>query len=629
MQHSQVTGNLDALQGMTRLRKVDLRETHVSGSLNFLEGKGKMESLNLAYTQVAGELGPLRGHAALRMVGLRRSQIAGELAPLKNLKELQTLDLAETEVSGSLEPLAGLTRLEQLRLDKTRVSGPLAPLQHLTELRVLSLHDTTVSGDLEALRPLSQLQELYLSKTAVSGDLAAVRGLTELEKLVLGGVKNIHGRLETLENLTEMTSLELSQTQVSGNVSAVRKLRNLAVLDLQETGVWGNLEVFGTLDLHVLNLRQTAVSGTVADLRGRWLLELLDLRATAVGGELADIAKLRVLETALLSGTRVSGLLSDLQRCCWKLRELDLAMRRSESRVGGLRPLGEEQPPRLLPALERLNVSGCPLNGTAAELLVPLAGTPLQSLAAARSGLRGELPNQTDGGVVSRLESSLEYLDLAGNQLSAIPRLGASVTYLDLSSNAGPIQLGHGVLNQVVMNHTEVYMEGTRLQNPEDVQEEARRLKEELPLQDSRRTLHAEGYACAHFALPALRVTPELFLPQYMCKCRPGHFGKGATCQACPAGTFADDEDQPKCEACPANSTSANGSAALNACDCSYGKPRGEKGNRSCQCDAHTAQLGGLCVPCSKLHIDCPEPGSIAAHAPVEHGYARISGSLQ
>ncbi|CAE7397498.1 FLS2, partial [Symbiodinium necroappetens] len=44
---------------------------------------------------------------------------------------------------------------------------------------------------------------------------------------------------------------------------------------------------------------------------------------------------------------------------------------------------------------------------------------------------------------------------------------------------------------------------------------------------------------------------------------------------------------------------------------------------------AHTAQLGGLCAPCSKLHIDCPEHGSIAAHAPVEHGYARISGSLQ
>ncbi|CAE7892400.1 unnamed protein product, partial [Symbiodinium necroappetens] len=579
LKRSQVTGNLDALQGMRRLRKVDLRETHVSGSLNFLEGKEKMEFLNLARTQVGGELGPLRGHAALHTVDLHRSQIAGELAPLKNFQELQRLDLAETDVSGSLEPLANLTRLQRLWLHKTRMSGPLAPVQSLTELQELDLHDTTVSGDLVAVRHLRQLQHLYLSKTAISGDLAAARELTELRKLGLGGVKNIHGRLESLQ-------------------------RGLAALDLQETGVWGNLEVFlSMLDLHVLNLRQTAVSGTVADLGGGGWLAHLDLSATAVGGELADIAGLTDLKTALLSGTRVSGLLSDLQSCCTDLRELDLA----ESQVGGLRPLGEEQPPRLLPALERLNVSGCPLNGTATELLVPLAGTPLKSLAAARSGLRGELPNQTDGGVVSRLERSLEYLDLAGNQLSAIPHLGASITYLDLSSNAGAMKLGHGVLTQVVLNHTEVHMEGTRLQNPEVVQEEARRLKDKLPLQDSRRTLHAEGYACAHFALPALRVTPELFLPQYMCKCRPGHFGKGATCQACPADTFADDEDQAQCEKCPANSTSANGSAALNACDCSYGKPRGEKGNRSCQC----------------------EPGSIAAHAPVEEGYARISGSLQ
>ena len=62
--------------------------------------------------------------------------------------------------------------------------------------------------------------------------------------------------------------------------------------------------------------------------------------------------------------------------------------------------------------------------------------------------------------------------------------------------------------------------------------------------------------------------------------------------EACPADTFADEEDQPQCEACPANSTSANGSAALNACDCSYGKPRGEKGNRSCQCGAPGLLLG-------------------------------------
>ena len=101
-------------------------------------------------------------------------------------------------------------------------------------------------------------------------------------------------------------------------------------------------------------------------------------------------------------------------------------------------------------------MSGCPLNGTAAELLVPLAATPPKSLAAARSGLRGELPKQLDGshndGWDSLLEKNLEYLDLAGNQLSAIPRLGASVTHLDLSSNAGPMTFGHGVLTQAPPN---------------------------------------------------------------------------------------------------------------------------------------------------------------------------------
>eukprot|EP00439_Symbiodinium_sp_Y106_P032306 s867_g3.t2 len=633
---SQVEGNLDTLQGMSNLRLVDLGETHISGSLKFLENKGKMESVDLAHTLVEGELGPLQGHTALHTVDLRKSRVAGELSPLKDLKELRRLYLGETDVTATLEPVAELIRLERLDLAKTRVWGPLAPLEGLTKLETLSLHDTKLSGDWGAVQHLRRLESLHLSNTEISGDLAAVRELTQLQRLLAGGVKNIRGKLRSLEKLTMLSNLELPETQVSGNLSDISQLTWLKILDLRETRVSGNLEVVGSLtDLQVLNLRQTAVSGTVGDLAPRgWFgtkpLHSLDLSATAVGGDLKALTKFGNLKEAFLSGTRVTGwLFADLQSCCKNLAVLDL----SDSQVGGLRPLGDEQPPGLLPKLERLNVSGCPLNGTAAELLVPLAAAPLKSLAAARSGLRGELPKQLDGshndGWDSLLEKNLEYLDLAGNQLSAIPRLGASVTHLDLSSNAGPMTFGHGVLTQVVLNHTEVHMEGTRLQNPKEVQGEARRLKKELPMEESRRTLHAEGYACAEFMLHTLHVTPELFLPQYMCKCQPGHFGEGATCQACPADTFADGEDQPQCESCPANSTSANGSAALTACDCSYGKPRGEKGNRSCQCGAHMAQLGGFCAPCSKLHIDCPEPGSIAEHAPVEQGYARISGSLQ
>ncbi|CAE7745200.1 MIK2 [Symbiodinium sp. CCMP2592] len=631
LRDSQVDGNLDALQGMSRLRGVDLRKTHISGSLTFLEGKEKMQSLNLAKTLVKGELGPLRGHTALRKLDLRKSQVGGDLTPLKNLKELQELYLRETVVFGGLEPLADLTRLLQLDLAKTRVSGPLAPLQRLTELHELYLDDTQVSGDLQFIRHLRRLKGLYLSHTEISGDLAAVEELTDLLGLELSGAKNVGGELGSLEKLRKLDYLRLPQTQVSGNLSHISRLGRLELLDLSETGVSGNLKGLGKLGLVELDLRQTAVWGDVADLVDSVdYMESLDLSATAVAGDLTALTKFHNLKNAFLSGTRVTGWLSaGWQSCCKHLRELDLA----DSQVGGLRPLGEEQPPGILPSLERLNVSGCLLNGTAAELLVPLAATPLKSLAAARSGLRGELREQLDGsqndGWVSRLEKNLEYLDLAGNQLSAIPRLGASVKHLDLSSNAGPVTFGRGVLTQVVLNHTEVHMEGTRLQNPEEVQEEALRLKKELPMQESRRTLHAAGYACADFALHALRVTPDLFLPQYMCKCQPGHFGKGANCKDCPANTFADDEDQPKCEECPANSTSVNGSAALTACDCSYGKPRGDPGNRSCQCGVHTAQLGGFCVPCSKLHIDCPEHGSIAADAPVEEGYARISGSLQ
>ena len=184
-----------------------------------------------------------------------------------------------------------------------------------------------------------------------------------------------------------------------------------------------------------------------------------------------------------------------------------------------------------------------------------------------------------------------------------------------------------------------------------------------------------KGYACANFVLNNLQVTPESFLPEYMCACQPGFQGVGATCQAraaitgphywdipvsyfiyhgsrtlgdqklisagplspfqtrpgqaCPANTFAEKEGQRECEACPINSVSAKGSASLAACKCSYGHARGNEGNRSCQCEPHTAQLESHCLPCSKLHVVCREHGSVAQHAPVEQGYARLAGSVQ
>ena len=128
--------------------------------------------------------------------------------------------------------------------------------------------------------------------------------------------------------------------------------------------------------------------------------------------------------------------------------------------------------------------------------MLPLAATPLESLAAARSGLRGEVPDlsaltvKLDGslkeGWSSYLGETLRTLDLADNNLSSIRSIPAGLKELHLSNNMGPLAVRSGVLTHAVLNNTEVNLESTRLANPKDLHSEMPQLNESLKLQDSR-----------------------------------------------------------------------------------------------------------------------------------------------
>ena len=120
-------------------------------------------------------------------------------------------------------------------------------------------------------------------------------------------------------------------------------------------------------------------------------------------------------------------------------------------------------------------VSGCALNTTAAELLVPLAAAPLETLAAAGSGLHGPLPNLT----ATKMGKSLRHLEMQGNEVSHLPTL-EGLEMLDLSNNRVPLALEPGVLTVFVQNGTKANFENTSLVNGEDIRKEFQRLKGKL-----------------------------------------------------------------------------------------------------------------------------------------------------
>jgi len=289
--------------------------------------------------------------------------------------------------------------------------------------------------------------------------------------------------------------------------------------------------------------------------------------------------------------------------------------------------------PRLLPALQALDVSRCRFRGTLAQLLVPLAETALTSIAAAGNGLQGDMPNlntmriEVDGSLFevwsSLLSESLRALDLSGNNITSLSILPLKLLRFDLSSNMRPLLISPLVLTEAVKKEVDLNLFRTRLANREEVKP---LLQKELKLQETRSAPEENaGYACIDLAASNLRVTPDRFLPEQMCACRPGHRGFGINCSSCPSNTFSDTENQAKCNACPQHSSAPPAASSLQACECTFGIAKGEKTNASCQCEAHTALLKGRCEVCSKLHLRCPEPGATASTAKAAPNFARLA----
>ncbi|CAE7391857.1 RLK7 [Symbiodinium natans] len=580
-------GNIEWLRNLTTLRDLILPFTQVFGDLRALSPLTRLRDLHLRSTQVTGDLKALSPLISLKALHLDGTQVSGDIAALSPLTMLHTLYLRGTQVSGDIQALSPCTLLKKLSIPESQISGDLKALAPCTRLRFLSLRNTTVSGDLKAVAPLTSLKKLHLLDTRVSGDL------------------------ETLSPLAMLESLSLSHTQVTGDLQALSPLKALRRLLLRRSQVHGNL----------------------GSLRYQTKLTKLDLGSLSdVEGDLGILRNLSHLEQVYLADTGISGIFSLQWRgCCKKLRRMELA----GSRVGGLLdPVDDlhfSTQDRMLPSLQTLDVRRCPLNGSVAQLLLPLAATPIASLAASGCGLHGEVPAldmmqvQIDKTIFtswsSMLKETLHALDISSNAVTSLYSL-PSTLQLDLRHNTVPLTIGSQTLAEAAHLRLDLNLEGTQLANREEVRT---LLGTELELSKSRSYANETGgYICAGFTLASLHVTPDLFLPDDMCVCLQGYQGTGTMCKTCPASTFAAEEGQTRCEPCPANSSAPQGSSSLEACACEFGRPRGPEGNRSCQCDAHSALLDGHCVACSKLHLQCLQNGTVAEAALPERGYARL-----
>eukprot|EP00434_Breviolum_minutum_P042976 symbB.v1.2.038276.t1/scaffold5896.1/size48089/1 len=287
----------------------------------------------------------------------------------------------------------------------------------------------------------------------------------------------------------------------------------------------------------------------------------------------------------------------------------------------------------LLPALTSLEVSGCQLNAPVQNLILPLAACEhLGTIKAANCGLQDGLPSldpmppttvdrEVRLGERSYLASSLETLDLSGNNLSYIAAIPPACQHLKLKGNQQPLLLAEGELSKAVQFNVLIDLRSTLLQT--DTTNEAKELRgsfeqrqpgvelsrvygsevltkrEELLakkiLQNTSERVYfppGQGYSCYDLNDDAnLLITPSLFLPEEWCACMPGWSGNGPNCTECEENTFSVGHNAPHCTPCPESATSAKGSKSLRAhdgtcktCPQDSTAPRGSTSPNACTC---------------------------------------------
>ena len=154
-----------------------------------------LQVLDLRLAQVSGDIEALQNLTKLEWLDLAKTKVSGDIEALQNLTELQKLDLAKTKVSGDIEALQNLTELQKLDLAKTKVSGDIEALQNLPKLKSLGLTSTNVIGDMSSLRSPS-LENFDIEGTKITCEDAALRAVLQslgLQAEQLTDLKNFEG----------------------------------------------------------------------------------------------------------------------------------------------------------------------------------------------------------------------------------------------------------------------------------------------------------------------------------------------------------------------------------------------------------------------------------------------------
>nr|XP_034604543.1 receptor-like protein 13 isoform X2 [Setaria viridis] len=277
--------NLDGLQGLTKLRHLNLSENSFIGN------------------DTMGSLGKL---ASLEVINLVRSNISGTLpnTAFKNLKNMRELHLRSNQLSGSIpSSLFELPRLEYLDISENLFQGhiPMSSFASISSaLRTLNLSGNNLNGAFHFfwLRNCTMLEKVDLSGNSDLSIDVKFHGLVppfQLRSLVLSGC-NIDDIIIVGPNFLgtqrHLQMLDLSHSNLTGQLptNIGSAFPGLEVLAVSNNVISGYLppSLCNIIDIIIVDLSNNKFTGEVptclfTDLPS---LQILKLSNNNLGGSI-------------------------------------------------------------------------------------------------------------------------------------------------------------------------------------------------------------------------------------------------------------------------------------------------------------------------------------------------------
>ena len=299
---------------------LELSNNFLSGSLSsgFFANMSRCVDLAIDRNGVSGTI-PEEIRAMTELIGfdIHENIISGTLPNgLGACTDIKVIEGSGNRISGTLPgSYARLTALQALKIDDNHLSGTLPAVAWETaNLRILDIshnsftgtipsqlglldrcsifdvHTNALSGTIpQSFTALTALEFFDVSQNRMSGTIPEIRA-TALEEFttsynaLVGLIPKSLG-----EMMPSLFTVELHNNRLSGTLpSALKATTNLAMIDLSNNFIEGELVDFGSPNVWYIDVHNNSISGTLPGLVACESLQLMNVAFNSISGSLPD-----------------------------------------------------------------------------------------------------------------------------------------------------------------------------------------------------------------------------------------------------------------------------------------------------------------------------------------------------